>query len=238
MATRSLKELMARRRGESYRPPSPPAAPPVSGTKSNVSLAFARSLTTWNQRRRRMSDGAVGKQGEDVIAQGERIEKELRAALRNQHYEHALDFGCGWGRFSSLLIEHCQHLWSVDMFDDWVDRAAAYPTVTGITLKSSQLPFDSQSMNLIVDVMTFQSIDQDILKEHYATELLRVAAPGAKIISLTKATDKWAMQRLPLALRLASNGGHSYCRSAARIDEAADDEYGGYNLLVGEIGSM
>lgn len=234
---RSLRELMARRRGDAYRPPAPPT-PPVSGTKSNVSLAFARSLTTWNQRRRRMGDGAVGKQGEDAIAQGKRIEAELRTALRDQHYEHALDFGCGWGRFSSLLVEHCQHLWSIDMFDDWVDRAASHPTVSGITLNAPQLPFDSQSMNLIVDIMTFQSIDQDILKEHYATELLRIAAPGAKFISLTKTDDKWSMQRLPLALRLASDGDRRCWQPAAQIDEVDDSEAGGYNLLVGEIGSM
>jgi len=178
-----------------------------------------------------MGDGAVGRQGEDAIAQGRRIEEQLRWMLSGQHFEHALDFGCGWGRFSPRLIEHCQHLWSVDLFRDWVERASAYPTATGKVLDSPQLPLDSRSVNLILDIMTFQSIESDLLSAHYAAELRRVAVPGARFISLYKRGDSWARDQMPKALGLRDYNPAYFSVGTEEIDE----DGASYYFLVGEI---
>lgn len=219
----ATRELLARRRTQPRRSPR---------TQHNPSeTAFERSLSVWNQRRRRMGDGAVGKQGEDAIAQGHRIEKKLSLWLGEPHYEHAIDFGCGWGRFSKLLSEHCQHLWSVDLFDDWVGRAAAAPTATGVVLKTPQLPLDSQSMNLIVDITTFQSIEQAALKDQYAAELRRIAVPDAKFISLYKVGDSWCRDRLPKAIGLRDYNPAYFSVGTEDVDE----DGASYYFLVGKI---
>jgi hypothetical protein len=179
-----------------------------------------------------MGDGAVGRRGENAVKQGERIAVAIADELEidKQHYEHGLDFGCGWGRLSPVLAECCQHLWVVDIFDDWVQRAASLPNVTGVTLTGPQLPLDKQSVNLIADIMTFQSIASPQLKAQYASELLRVAVPGATFISLAKANDEWTRNSMIQQLKLPNS-----VRAVRRhIDEAGDEYY----FLVGKLGGV
>jgi len=167
-----------------------PVRPPARAI-SGVAQEFARAVALWQQRRARLGDGAVGRKGDNHIEQGTQIAYVLADVLGQTYYEHGLDFGCGWGRFMPIIAARCGHIWAVDVFQDWLDRAVAdVPHATGTLLTEPSLPLDDGSMTLIVDIMTLQSIDTAALRARYVSELLRVAAPGAQLISLHKC-DSW-----------------------------------------------
>lgn len=146
---------------------------------------FDTQYKNWQRRKRNLGDRAVGRRDEDLSGQTKRIAKRLATTLESAYYDHCLDFGCGWGRFSKLLADHCGHLWVADLFDDWVKRAASVDVITSpVVMRSQKLPIADESMDLVIDVMTLQSIDNDGLARRAMHELRRVAAPGAFVISL------------------------------------------------------
>jgi len=164
-----------------------------------VMQVFAQSVATWQQRRTRLGDGAVGRKGDNHIEQGTRIAHILADVLGQTYYDHGLDFGCGWGRFMSLIAARCGHVWAADLFHDWLDRAVAdIPHATSILLTEPSLPLDDASMTLIVDIMTLQSIDAPELRVRYVSELLRIAADGARLISVHKC-DSWLANKSALS---------------------------------------
>ena len=115
------------------------------------------------------------------------IQRELGKVLKKgEFFTHALDFGCGWGRLTPQLVTHCSHLWAADLFTDWTGRAAAVgKSVTPVTLSSYELPFDDGAFDLVVDIMTLQSVNEKDWRT-CANELSRVTATGGTIISLMK----------------------------------------------------
>ena len=145
--------------------------------------AFDKQVNIWSLRRRKMQDAAVGRKGEDVNKQSERILKRLRPLLPDKFFQHGVDLGCGWGRFSELLASRCAHCWFVDVFQDWAERAAQAINSTSVCLTGPVLPLSDSSMHLVVDIMTLQSLD-DALLIKYSEELRRVACAGATVISL------------------------------------------------------
>jgi hypothetical protein len=153
--------------------------------------AFDKQVGIWSKRRQQMGDGAVGRRGEDAVEQAKRTQSWLDKWLPGKRcYEHGLDFGCGWGRFTPALALQCGHLWAVDVFSDWAERAAADSiNVTPVCLSSAVLPLADESMELVVDLQTLQSLDDSLLIA-YSKELSRVAAPGATVISMHEASDE------------------------------------------------
>lgn len=201
-----------------------PLRPPVRATPP--ATPFSKAKAEWDIRKRRLGDRAVGRIGEDHIKQGARIADALRPNLA-EYYSHGLDFGCGWGRLTDVLTGVCGHLWAVDIYEDWVERAATAPAVTGVTLTSTTLPLEDASMNLIVDIMTFQSIRSAQVKEAYARELQRILVPGGTFISLAKEEDEWSWDNLHKLLRLKEP---IVKLGDSSIDEVPDTYY----FLVGE----
>lgn len=194
-----------------------------------MSDLFASQFRNWQNRKNRMGDGAVGRVDESYCEQGERIARHLNLALDCAFYEHGLDFGCGWGRFSGLVGCHCGHLWVADLFDDWVQRAAnMIPTSTPVVLRKQRLPLDDGSMTLVIDIMTLQSIDNDALAREAMHELRRVTRRGATVLSLHVVKPR-APTRTPA--KLASHLGLSKWKSleCTDIDRAGDT----YSLIVG-----
>jgi ubiquinone/menaquinone biosynthesis C-methylase UbiE len=179
----------------------------------------------WQQRRQRLGDGAVGRKGEDYRAQGNRIAEQLRTHLDQHHFEHGLDYGCGWGRLSGLIDQYCGHLWVADIFSDWTARAATKPTMTPLTLDSHVLPLEAKSVNLIVDIMTLQSVGE-LLLAACANELQRVAVPGARIIVLQHQVPGREPKVLANLLHL-SDGWKAH--ETVTIDQSGD----AYYFLVG-----
>jgi len=150
---------------------------------------FDQHMQTWKKRRKRMGDGAVGRVGENYTRQRKHVEPHLLKAFGNDFFKHGLDFGCGWGRFTRLLSSRCGHAWAVDIFDDWVDRAASTDTnVTPTQLRAPQFPYEDGAFDLVADIMTLQSLDDELLQT-YSAELKRVAAPGALVVSVHVTRD-------------------------------------------------
>jgi len=150
-----------------------------------VNARFKAQLQLWRARKRRMGDAAVGHAGESHAEQADRISVHLRELTDDLFVDHALDFGCGWGRFSELLSARCTHLWAADVFQDWVDRAVGIvPNATAVLMSDQRVRVDAGSMNAVFDIMTIQSIDNDTLAREAMCELRRISAPGATVISL------------------------------------------------------
>lgn len=147
--------------------------------------SFEHSVGQWRKRRTNLGDEAVGRKDERAFDQAARIDRLLVEWLADdKHYEHGLDFGCGWGRFVDRLADSCKHLWVVDVFEDWVQRAALMaPNTTAICLYKPKLPLYDDSMDLVVDLLTLQSLPDDLYMK-YLDELRRVAVTGATVISL------------------------------------------------------
>jgi len=146
---------------------------------------FTKQHANWQRRKRDIGDRAVGNRDENVNEQAEHIARYVKMTLADNFYEHGLDFGCGWGRFTELLVQHCGHLWAIDIFADWLARATSVAaTVSPVELSAQQLPVDDGSMDLVVDIMTLQSIDSDLLAREAMHELRRAARAGAAVISL------------------------------------------------------
>lgn len=189
---------------------------------------FEKQVNTWTIRRRKMGDGAVGRKDEDHCKQAERIVAWLNKWLSDDsYYEHGLDFGCGWGRFTALLAAHCGHLWAVDVFQDWVDRAAKAINVTPVCLAEAKLPSTTGSMGLIVDLQTLQSLD-DALLITYSKELQRIAEPGATIISMHAVAPAPIRAPEQRARLLGLKEGYEVVEA-----DDIDDAEGLYTFLVG-----
>lgn len=185
---------------------------------------FSDTLTYWQDRRAKLGDGAVGRKGEDYLKQGERISRLLSDVL-NGFFQHGLDFGCGWGRLSLTLAGCCGHLWAADIIDDWAIRAAALaPNISSLHIIDETIRLDPESMDLVVDVMSLQSIQSDWLHLRACKELRRVLRKGGLFVSLAKMDDPLRTRRTQL-VGLADVSE----RLNSDVDQAGDK----YCLLVG-----
>ena len=114
------------------------------------------------------------------------------------------------------------------MVPHWVNEVQQLTkTLTAVQLSEPVLPLDNHSMDLVVDIMTLQSIDDIRLLTLFTDELRRVAAPGGNILSLHKLGDG---VRAPLSIisRLGCEPNWSVVMSP-EIDLAGDM----YCLLLG-----
>ncbi len=187
---------------------------------------FKRLVTQWTRRARQHGQAGVGRIDEDHMQQAARIQQQLDDILPPRFYHHVLDFGAGWGRFTRALEARGSHVWAADIVPAWVDVARQRgKTCTAVQLDSPVLPLDSNSMDLIVDIMTLQSITDERMMLQCAAELRRVAAPGGTVISLHKADDR---PPAVLAARLGLADSWSALMTS-EIDEADDMYY----FLVG-----
>lgn len=191
-----------------------------------MNTIFAQQIRIWQARRDKMHDAAVGRIGEDYNKQADRIKQLVAIYLDNKFFVNGLDFGCGWGRFSPWLAEHCGHLWVADIFADWVARAAA-PINTTAVLLTPQTTLPAGRFNLIMDILTLQSVS-DRLFDYCVKCIRQAAAPGALIISLH--TTKHANKSRQPNERAQLLDLHDYeVISTTEIDDAKEP----YTLLVG-----
>lgn len=176
-----------------------------------------------------MGDSAVGRGGESYFEQATRVASHLDRVMTGVFVEHALDFGCGWGRLSESLARRCGHLWMADLFDDWLDRAVSrVPNATAVRLVDQRVKVDPESMNAVFDIMTVQSISNDTLAREAMRDIRRISAPGAKVISLH--IKKPRMPTRTAAQRAAHMGLSKWTETVVtNIDRAGDE----YSLVVG-----
>ena len=96
-----------------------------------------------------------------------------------------VDFGCGVGRLSYALAEHFRQVVGVDVAEPMLDEARAhnpYPDrVRFVHNAASTLPFEDESVDLVISVITLQHIAPS-LTLRYLLEMARVVRPGGHLL--------------------------------------------------------
>jgi ubiquinone/menaquinone biosynthesis C-methylase UbiE len=97
-----------------------------------------------------------------------------------------LDVGCGRGDALRQLLEYGAEpelLTGIDLLDENVKRAHRLsPHLQVICGSASRLPFPDSRFDLVLQFTLFTSILNDEVKRAIATEMVRVLAPGGRIL--------------------------------------------------------
>lgn len=96
----------------------------------------------------------------------------------------AVDFGCGVGRLSIALAEHVHTVVGIDVAASMLDEARANnphgPRVQFVHNDASTLPFDDDSVDFVLSLITLQHIPPR-LSLRYLLEMIRVVRPGGHL---------------------------------------------------------
>ncbi|SMC96674.1 class I SAM-dependent methyltransferase [Kibdelosporangium aridum] len=97
----------------------------------------------------------------------------------------AVDFGCGVGRLTYALAEQCKHVTGVDVSRSMIEQAQAgnpFPDrVAFVHNEAATLPFDDDSVDLVISVITLQHI-RPALSLRYLLEMARITKPGGHLV--------------------------------------------------------
>lgn len=144
-------------------------------------VSAQRMTNYWSDRRKQQGRSYVSYLGKNSDHQVDRLVPELKALLGDKKYEHGMDYGCGWGRFSGVILEHCKQLRCVDLISDFrndLSRNVVFEKV-GFPTKIS---VPDASIDLFVAITSLQHIVDEHWFRDVAREVRRILAPGAKII--------------------------------------------------------
>ena len=161
-------------------------------TKS-LRIKHEHALNFWAGKLGKQGDGYVGRIGENHEMQQQRIEDLLRTRLdANQYFNCALDYGCGWGRFSEFFSDFCGHIWAADILNELVERAAARaPNITPFLVSYPlSFPLRLPKFELLWASLVFQHITDDVMLDATLAEIGRVLKPGARVLILDNARDR------------------------------------------------
>ncbi|ALG05595.1 class I SAM-dependent methyltransferase [Kibdelosporangium phytohabitans] len=116
---------------------------------------------------------------------------EIRSLLdildkfRRPYGDTAVDFGCGVGRLSFALAEHFENVTGVDVARSMIEEARAsnpFPDrVRFVHNDAATLPFDDDSVDLVISVITLQHI-RPALTLRYLLEMARIVRPGGHLL--------------------------------------------------------
>ena len=151
----------------------------------------------WVARHRAQGKDYVSRRGVDNYEEQRKI---ITAAVRSEldtaraghaGIFHALDFGCGVGRFHNLLWEY------VDALDalDWVDSALAEvrrcnADTNVVRYDELPLPLAEGKYNLVWLCMVLQHVVSPERFNKTCQQIGEAAAPGAKFILIENASDR------------------------------------------------
>ena len=114
----------------------------------------------------------------------------ILAALRSMHLESyeikILDVGCGSGlsffNFLRLGFEPSM-MYGIDILKDRIDEGChRFPSINFICDDASSIKFTDNTFDIVFEVGMFIQLTNDELSEKIASEMLRVAKPGAYIM--------------------------------------------------------
>jgi len=190
--------------------------------------AFQDTEVYWRNRLAKMGDAYVGRVKENHLEQRNRINELLKSRLSG-YYERGLDFGCGWGRFLPLLVQHCGHIWAVDILEKMLPRAgcAAFNVTPVRYVWPNKLPLGDKSIDLLLVVSVFHYWKDDELFNDCTAELKRVLKPKARVLVLDNAVDNDYHVTARLAEELAAALGLAEGWKADRvtINQRANDHW-------------
>src|SRR5947209_13096245 len=118
-------------------------------------------------------------------------EEEMAAMFRAESLTtlaglRILDVGCGRGDALRQMLEYGadpELLTGIDLLDENVKRAHRLsPHLRIICGSASRMPFPDASFDLVMQFTLFTSILNDEVKQAIASEMIRVVAPGGRIL--------------------------------------------------------
>jgi ubiquinone/menaquinone biosynthesis C-methylase UbiE len=108
----------------------------------------------------------------------------LAQALGARHFNRALDFGCGTGRFLRFLAERSSDVVAVDRTPEMIDIARStspMPAERFLVSREPELPFADNSFDIVLSVYVVSCAPRDDFGR-LTSELKRVCAVGGLVV--------------------------------------------------------
>ena len=141
----------------------------------------SRMTKYWAGRRKKQGRDYVSRNGNNSDHQVDILVPELHSLLEGREFKHGIDFGCGWGRFSKDIFQHCEKLRCVDLIADF--RNDLPPAVSFEQLSfPTKIDMPNDSIDLLVAITSLQHIVDEHWFVDVMAELRRVLALGATVL--------------------------------------------------------
>ena len=107
---------------------------------------------------------------------------QLQSALDTAQYDRSLEIGCGYGRLSGWISQHAETNAAIEPNRDAITEAHRhYPHIDFQCARVEQLPYESDTFDLIVSCMVLSHVPSTAIEDAIA-ELKRVAAPSCTVL--------------------------------------------------------
>lgn len=162
-------------------------------TAFNPAASAAQHMSYWSVRSRECGKAGVQHISHSIQAADSETEKlrgeftvilkQLRATGKLSGAGLALDFGCGWGRWTHLLGAMTGSALGVDISSTYIDAAQPRDRVSFhlLTDPLMALPLERDSVELIFTCTVLQHLVRAELFDHTISEFKRVLAPGGTL---------------------------------------------------------
>ena len=99
-----------------------------------------------------------------------------------------LDFGCGWGRLSKVLVEMGFRVYGVDISERAIREAIEYiPEANFQLFDNILIPIENESMDGVLSWTVLQHVPPEEM-EGICSEIMRVMRPGARLMAYENTT--------------------------------------------------
>ena len=144
--------------------------------------ASAQRMTGyWAKRRKQQGRDYVSYMGKNSDHQVDKMIPELDLLLGDKMYEHGMDYGCGWGRFSQAISKHCRSIRCIDLISDFRDDLPKAVTFEQVSFPT-KISLPDESIDLFVAITSLQHIVDEHWFRDVMREIRRVLTPTAKIV--------------------------------------------------------
>lgn len=108
------------------------------------------------------------------------IYSEVLDKIISSKLDVAIDFGCGFGRFTGFLAEnYAKKVYGIDATKKLIDMALPHENVEYIYVPGKKIPLDDNSVSLIFISLVLGGITNQDNLIHTISELKRIAKPNA-----------------------------------------------------------
>jgi ubiquinone/menaquinone biosynthesis C-methylase UbiE len=150
-----------------------------------------RVRAAYARRRQTIPPGRYARTNPFTLCAAHEREEEMAAMFRAEGLTtlaglRILDVGCGRGDTLRQMLEYGadpELLAGIDLLDENVKQARRRsPNLQIICCSASRLPFPDASFDLVLQFTLFTSVLNDEVKRAIAAEMMRVLAPGGRIL--------------------------------------------------------